>query len=73
LKKRSRSSSKKSKGIVPEELASKLSSAARLRNLLVHRYWVINDQEVYESVRKRLEDFNVFVAHVRRFLERNKA
>lgn len=24
----------------------------RLRNLLVHRYWVIDDKRIYEEVRK---------------------
>jgi len=61
------------KGVIPGDLASGLSSAARLRNLLVHRYWVINDEEVYKSVKKGLKDFEVFVAHVREFLERNRA
>jgi len=56
------------KGVIPGDLASKLSSAARLRNLLVHRYWVINDEKVYESVKKGVKDFEVFVVHVRGFL-----
>jgi uncharacterized protein YutE (UPF0331/DUF86 family) len=57
-----------SKGVLPNALASKLASAARLRNLLVHRYWTIADEKVYESVRKGLKDFEGFVTHVRRFL-----
>jgi uncharacterized protein YutE (UPF0331/DUF86 family) len=58
-----------SKGVLPEALASKLASAARLRNLLVHRYWTIADEKVYESVKKGLKDFEDFITHVRRFLE----
>lgn len=58
------------KGVLPEALASKLASAARLRNLLVHRYWTIVDEKVYESVKKGLKDFEDFITHVRRFLER---
>jgi len=61
------------KGVIPEGLASRLSSAARLRNLLVHRYWVINDEKVYESVKRGLRDFEDFVAHVRGFLKGDKA
>jgi len=61
------------KGIIPEDLASRLSSAARLRNLLVHRYWVINDEKVYKSVKRGLRDFEDFVTHVRGFLKRDKA
>ncbi|KPV62905.1 MAG: hypothetical protein AOA66_1147 [Candidatus Bathyarchaeota archaeon BA2] len=56
------------KGVISEDLAPRLSSAARLRNLLVHRYWVINDEEVYKSVKKGLKDFEFFVHHVRVFL-----
>jgi len=41
-------------GVLPRGLAERLASAARLRNLLVHRYWVIGDKRVYESVRKGL-------------------
>jgi uncharacterized protein YutE (UPF0331/DUF86 family) len=62
----------KVKGILPGDLASRLASAARLRNLLVHRYWAIDDEKVYESVRKGLKDFEEFTIHIRRFLERSK-
>lgn len=59
-----------SKGVLPEALASRLASAARLRNLLVHRYWVISDEKVYESIRNGLKDFEEFIARIRSFLER---
>ncbi|MEM2902159.1 MAG: DUF86 domain-containing protein [Candidatus Bathyarchaeia archaeon] len=61
------------KGVIPGELASRLSSAARLRNLLVHRYWVISDDKVYESVKDGLKDFETFILHVRGFLEKGGA
>lgn len=57
------------KGVISGGLASRLSSAARLRNLLVHRYWVIVDEKVYESVKSGFGDFEAFVVHVRAFLE----
>jgi uncharacterized protein YutE (UPF0331/DUF86 family) len=58
------------KGVIPEGLASRLASAARLRNLLVHRYWVISDEKVYESVKNGLRDFEEFTMHVRVFLKK---
>jgi len=61
------------KGVIPEDLASGLASAARLRNLLVHRYWVIDDEKVYKSVKEGLRDFNVYILHVKGFLERSGA
>lgn len=57
------------KDFIPKGLALKLASAARLRNLLVHRYWVIDDEKVYWSVKEGLKDFEDFIMYVRRFLE----
>jgi uncharacterized protein YutE (UPF0331/DUF86 family) len=59
------------KGIIPQRLSTKLASAARLRNLLVHRYWEIDDTKVYNSVKKGLKDFEEFVLCMREFLKRN--
>jgi len=56
------------KEVIPTELASRLASAARLRNLLVHRYWVIVDEKVYESVKSGINDFKDFIIHIRHFL-----
>jgi uncharacterized protein YutE (UPF0331/DUF86 family)/predicted nucleotidyltransferase len=56
------------KDVISRELAERLSSAARLRNLLVHRYWAIVDEKVYRSVREGLEDFEHFTSYVRKFL-----
>jgi uncharacterized protein YutE (UPF0331/DUF86 family) len=60
------------KGVLSEGLASRLASAARLRNLLVHRYWVISDEKVYESVKNGLKDFEEFITCVRVFLKRGR-
>jgi len=56
------------KDVIPQDLASRLASAARLRNLLVHRYWVINDEKAYGGIKKGVEDFQAFIMYVRRFL-----
>jgi len=57
------------KGVVPEGLGSRLASAARLRNLLVHRYWKIDDERVFESVKDGLRDFEEFVRILRGILD----
>ncbi len=57
------------KGVLPGGLAERLASAARLRNLLVHRYWTIQDEKVFSSLKGGLGDFEEFVARVRDFLE----
>jgi len=58
------------KGIIPSHLASNLASSARLRNLLVHRYWEIDDEKVFKSLEENLGDFEKFITHIRRFMER---
>ncbi|PUA34191.1 MAG: hypothetical protein B9J98_00945 [Candidatus Terraquivivens tikiterensis] len=56
------------KGVISRDLARGLSTAARLRSLLVHRYWTIDDERVYESVRRGLADFEEFVFGIRRYM-----
>ena len=46
--------------VISEGLAERLASAARLRNLLVHRYWEIDDGRIYSSVKEGVEDFELF-------------
>jgi uncharacterized protein YutE (UPF0331/DUF86 family) len=57
------------KGVIPGDLAHRLASAARLRNLLVHRYWAISDRRVYESVKEGLRDFENYIRYVKLLLE----
>ncbi|MFQ6065308.1 MAG: DUF86 domain-containing protein [Candidatus Bathyarchaeia archaeon] len=56
--------------VIPRALAERLASAARLRNLLVHRYWEIDDQEVYRAIKGGLKDFEEFVKQVRKVVEK---
>lgn len=51
-------------GIIPVDLATRIARAARLRNLLVHRYWVIDDRRVYESIKGGLQDFEAYASLV---------
>jgi len=53
--------------VIDGRLASRLASAARLRNLLVHRYWEISDELLYESVKGGLGDFEEYAERVSRW------
>ncbi|MGB9672310.1 MAG: HepT-like ribonuclease domain-containing protein, partial [Candidatus Norongarragalinales archaeon] len=33
------------------DCAKDLTALVRLRNLLVHRYWVINDDQIYNAIK----------------------
>ena len=48
--------------IIPQDLAERLERLARLRNLLVHRYWVIDHVRVHEIIRQDLNDLRQFAA-----------
>jgi len=41
---------------------------ARLRNLLVHRYWAIRDDIVYSNVKTNFRCVNEFIEKVRRLI-----
>lgn len=51
-------------GLIPARLAERLARAARLRNLVVHRYWVIDDRRLYEEVKRGLSDFEEYASTV---------
>jgi uncharacterized protein YutE (UPF0331/DUF86 family) len=47
-------------GLIPEDLASRLSMMARFRNRLVHMYWDIDYCQVYEILSENLKDLDEF-------------
>jgi uncharacterized protein YutE (UPF0331/DUF86 family) len=52
------------KGIITKELAAKLIKMAKFRNLLVHLYWKIDDEQIYEILKFELSDFDEFIKQV---------
>ena len=52
-------------GILPEEFLPTLKQMAGFRNRLVHMYWEIDAELLYDNIlQTRLGDFNTFVQHV---------
>jgi uncharacterized protein YutE (UPF0331/DUF86 family) len=47
-----------------------LEALARLRNLLVHRYWAVKDEIVYNSVKKNFRCVEEFIERVRELVLR---
>ena len=43
------------------DCAKDLIETMRLRNLLVHRYWTIDDAQVYDSIKKNFECVHKFL------------
>ncbi len=57
-------------GIIPLEMANKLTAMAGLRNILVHLYWDIDYRQIYRVVTGELEDFDRFAQSIQEYVEK---
>lgn len=51
-------------GLLPSALSTRLQKMARFRNLLVHVYWKLDYNQVYDVIRRDLGDLREFSAIV---------
>ena len=56
-------------GIIPQELAEKVSQAVRLRNVIVHHYPSVNLRIVYDVIQNNLGDIVDFCAEIANYLD----
>jgi len=56
------------KSLITSEEFDDFVKLAKLRNLLVHRYWIIDDRRIYEEVRRNFKYVENFIERVRRAL-----
>jgi len=47
-------------GIIPSDLSEQLQKMARFRNLLVHMYWKVDYNTLYEMIQNNLNDLRQF-------------
>jgi len=59
-------------GIIESELAERLAVMAKFRNMLVHLYWKISDERVYDIISGDLGDLREFVREVAAYAERSE-
>jgi len=55
-------------GLLTIDECDELIKLVRLRNLLVHRYWVIDDEKIYNSIKRDFKAVYSFVERLERFL-----
>ena len=60
-------------GIIDSAFCERLVKMAKFRNRLVHLYWVIDEEQVFQFLQENLEDFRVFREKVIEYLSRQKA
>ena len=49
---------------ISDNCAKELTALVRLRNLLTHRYWIIDDNQVYISIKNDFKGVNKFLENV---------
>lgn len=59
------------RGVLPAELSERLAEAARMRNLLVHRYGAVNDSLVHQAAREHVGDLEAACDAILDFLGEN--
>ena len=57
-------------GVIPDAQAVKLRQMAGLRNRLVHLYWEIDDELIYQYIRTNLVDFEGYIQGILNYLRR---
>ncbi len=56
-------------GVITAELAERLGNMARFCNMLVHIYWEIDDDKIFDILSSDLVDFENYIKEIVRFLE----
>ena len=49
---------------IPEETYNDVVNIVKLRNLLVHRYWIIDDRKIYENMKNNFEKILNFIERI---------
>ncbi len=55
-------------GALDTDFSDDLRNMAKFRNRLVHLYWEVDDQQLYEILQNRLVDFKKFLDSLASFL-----
>jgi len=54
--------------IITKELGEKLRKVASLRNILIHKYWEIDDQKIFRSAKENIEHFEQYLREINKFI-----
>jgi len=57
--------------VISKELSEKLSNMAKFRNMLVHIYWQIDNEKVYEILNNNLIDLEDYIKELKKFIQNN--
>ena len=55
--------------ILPEKFIPTLRKMAQFRNRLVHLYWDVDEEAIYDILQKDLGDFELFIRYILEYME----
>jgi uncharacterized protein YutE (UPF0331/DUF86 family) len=55
-------------GAFEKEFLDNLKAMAKFRNRLVHIYWDIDDEQIYNFLQRNIKDFKIFLDSIAKFL-----
>lgn len=55
--------------VITKELGEKLKKAASLRNIIIHKYWEIDNRMVFKSAKENIGDFEEFLRQINEFIK----
>ncbi len=58
--------------ILDDKVIELIKEMKKFRNVLIHKYGEINDEQAYENIKKGLEDFSAITNEIEDFLKKNK-
>jgi uncharacterized protein YutE (UPF0331/DUF86 family) len=59
------------KKVLPSDFTHRLAGIAGFRNILIHDYVKIDRARVYEYLRKNLPQFELYLRHVKRYIQKH--
>lgn len=57
-------------GVISKDLAERMAKMAKFRNMLVHIYWEVEDEKIYEIINKDLNDLKMYIGELKNFLRK---
>ncbi|MEK6690640.1 MAG: DUF86 domain-containing protein [Nitrospirota bacterium] len=55
--------------IITKELADRLKKVTSLRNIIIHKYWEIDDSKVFKYTKENVGDLEEFLREINRFIK----
>lgn len=57
-------------GLFSFEFAQKIAQSARMRNKIIHEYEAIQEEQIYDSFDRAIEEYSKYVKYIEEFLKR---